>query len=117
MLLVHGDCATMGDHVRPGAVELAYLDPPFSVGTRFTARTKKGEARGRETAKSAAPLAYDDRWPSLESYLGWLEVRLALVRATLSDAGTMWLHLDQRAVHEAKLVCDRVFGARAFVGE
>jgi site-specific DNA-methyltransferase (adenine-specific) len=117
MLLVHGDSATLGDHVRPSSVELAYLDPPFSVGARFTARTKKGEARGRETAKVAAPIAYDDRWPSLECYLGWLEVRLALVRMALSDAGTMWLHLDQRAVHEAKLLCDRVFGARGFIGE
>ena len=29
----------------------------------------------------------------------------------------MWLHLDQRAVHEAKLVCDRVFGRKRFHGE
>jgi site-specific DNA-methyltransferase (adenine-specific) len=29
----------------------------------------------------------------------------------------MWLHLDQRAVHEAKLLCDRVFGHGAFAGE
>jgi site-specific DNA-methyltransferase (adenine-specific) len=62
-------------------------------------------------------VAYDDRWPSLESYLAWLLVRLAAVRDTLADAGTMWLHLDHRAVHEAKGVCDRVFGPAAFVGE
>jgi site-specific DNA-methyltransferase (adenine-specific) len=29
----------------------------------------------------------------------------------------MWLHLDHRAVHEAKLACDRVFGRKAFLGE
>ncbi len=29
----------------------------------------------------------------------------------------MWLHLDHRAVHEAKGLCDRVFGRRAFLGE
>jgi site-specific DNA-methyltransferase (adenine-specific) len=29
----------------------------------------------------------------------------------------MWLHLDHRAVHEAKVACDRVFGRGAFLGE
>src|SRR5271154_1127408 len=29
----------------------------------------------------------------------------------------MWLHLDHRAVHEAKTVCDRLFGRSAFLGE
>jgi site-specific DNA-methyltransferase (adenine-specific) len=29
----------------------------------------------------------------------------------------MWLHLDHRAVHEAKVLCDRVFGRAAFLGE
>ncbi len=38
-------------------------------------------------------------------------------RDCLSADGTMWLHLDHRAVHDAKVVCDRVFGRRAFLGE
>jgi site-specific DNA-methyltransferase (adenine-specific) len=29
----------------------------------------------------------------------------------------MWLHLDHRAVHEAKGLCDRLFGPKAFRGE
>jgi len=114
--LVHADALDVGRFVGEGSVELAYLDPPFAVGARFTARTKKLETRGRQT-KSGAPVAYDDRWPSLDAYLDWLEARLAAVRATLSPEGTLWLHLDQRAVHEAKARCDRVFGGGAFVGE
>jgi site-specific DNA-methyltransferase (adenine-specific) len=114
--LVHGDAKDVGAFVAAGSVELAYLDPPFAVGARFTARTKKTETRGRETG-SSAPVAYDDRWPSLESYLAWLEVRVAAVRDTLAETGTLWLHLDHRAVHEAKAVCDRVFGKARFVGE
>jgi site-specific DNA-methyltransferase (adenine-specific) len=114
--LVHADAKDVGAFVSPSSVELAYLDPPFAVGARFTARTKKSETRGRETG-SGAPVAYDDRWPSLESYLTWLEVRVAAVRDTLADTGTMWLHLDHRAVHEAKGLCDRVFGKDASIGE
>jgi site-specific DNA-methyltransferase (adenine-specific) len=114
--IIRADARDVCEFVAPGSVELAYLDPPFSVGARFTARTKAGEGRGRE-APGAGPVAYDDRWPSLESYLAWLEPRLSAVRETLSPAGTMWLHLDHRAVHEAKGLCDRLFGKGSFLGE
>lgn len=101
--LVHGDAIDLEKHVKPSSVELAYLDPPFAVGVAFKSR------RGT--------VAYDDRWPSLEAYLKWLEPRLAVTRELLSERGTMWLHLDHRAVHEAKLLCDRLYGREGFVGE
>lgn len=109
--LLHGDALELGGVVEPGAADLAYLDPPFKVEKTFGARLTRGESRAKGT------VAYDDTWASLEAYLAWLEERVAVVRSLLSDRGTMWLHLDQRAVHEAKLVCDRVFGAKAFRGE
>lgn len=109
-LVVHGDARDLATHVGSGTVDLAYLDPPFKVEKSFGARITGGtRARG--------PIAYDDSWASLAAYLAWLEERLAVVRELLSPRGTMWLHLDARAVHEAKVVCDRVFGARRFRGE
>lgn len=109
-VVVHGDARDLGDVVAEGAADLAYLDPPFMVDKRFAARVASGErAKGTH--------AYDDTWPSLEAYLAWLEERLVVVRALLSPRGTMWLHLDQRAVHEAKVLCDRVFGRARFHGE
>jgi site-specific DNA-methyltransferase (adenine-specific) len=71
------------------------MDPPFNVGTTFRAR------RG-------GPHAYEDRWPSLDAYLGWLEPRLRASFSLLAPEGTLWLHLDHRAVHEAKVLCDRM---------
>ena len=109
-LLVHADARELGAYVTAGSADLAYLDPPFKVEKSFGARVVKGtRARG--------PIAYNDTWASLDAYLAWLEARLAVVRDLLSPQGTMWLHLDSRAVHEAKVVCDRVFGARRFRGE
>ncbi|MBX3229984.1 MAG: site-specific DNA-methyltransferase [Labilithrix sp.] len=109
--LVHADARDLGRFVAAGSADLAYLDPPFKVEKTFGARVARG------TSRAKGPVAYDDTWPSLEAYLAWLEERVAIVRALLSPRGTMWLHLDQRAVHEAKVVCDRVFGARSFRGE
>ena len=111
-LLVQCDAADFGLHAPPGCAQLAYLDPPFNVGASFGARTR--ESNGW---RAHGTVAYQDRWPSLEAYLAWLEPRVAVVRECLSGEGTMWLHLDHRAVHEAKGVCDRVFGRRAFLGE
>jgi site-specific DNA-methyltransferase (adenine-specific) len=110
-VLVRCDAIDCGEHLAPGSAELAYLDPPFAVGTRFLARTRKGQARAHGDA------AYDDTWPSLESYLAWLEARVRVVRGLLGARGTMWLHLDHRAVHDMKRVCDAVFGRERFVGE
>ncbi len=113
--LVHGDaidaCRTLA---RP--FDLVYLDPPFNVGGRFTARTRAGERRGRAVAASG-PDAYGDAWGGIEGFLAMLEPRLAAVRDCLSPHATLWLHLDQRTVHEAKGVCDRLFGRGAFRGE
>jgi site-specific DNA-methyltransferase (adenine-specific) len=111
MLLAQADARSIDALVAPGSAQLAYLDPPFAVGITFGART-----RSRET-RAAGPIAYDDRWPSLDAYLAWLEPRLRAVRACLAPRATMWLHLDQRAVHEAKVLADGVFGKGAFAGE
>jgi site-specific DNA-methyltransferase (adenine-specific) len=81
------------------------------VGTRFAARTRKGQSRAKGDA------AYEDTWPSLDVYLAWLEARVRVVRDLLGVRGSMWLHLDHRAVHEAKGICDVVFGRQRFFGE
>ena len=110
-LLVRADAADVTAHVSPRSAQLAYLDPPFGVGTTFGARPSGSGSRARGAT------AYDDRWPSMDAYVAWLEPRIAAARETLSPEGTLWLHLDHRAVHEAKVACDRVFGRPAFLGE
>ncbi|MGO8998151.1 MAG: DNA-methyltransferase [Polyangiaceae bacterium] len=110
-VLARSDAIDLARHVGPESVELAYLDPPFAVGARFGARTRAQEPR------ASGPIAYDDRWPSMDAYVSWLEPRVRAVRTALSLRGTMWLHLDHRAVHEAKLLCDAIFPAGAFAGE
>lgn len=109
--LVHADAITAGDFAPAGSVELAYLDPPFAVGVTFGARSERGGAR------ASGAVAYDDRWPSLEAYLEWLADRARVVHTLLSDAGTMWLHLDHRAVHHAAVICDRIFAGGSRIGE
>jgi site-specific DNA-methyltransferase (adenine-specific) len=86
------------------------VDPPFNAGVRRGARRGRGErARGAD--------AYDDSWGGLDAFLRMLEPRLAAMRDAMSERASLWLHLDYRTVHDAKVLADRVFGRGAFRGE
>jgi site-specific DNA-methyltransferase (adenine-specific) len=109
--LIHGECLeVLGGLGELGSFDLAYMDPPFNAGGARGARQKKGE-------RIAGTFAYRDAWGGLDAFLAMLEPRLEAVRDALSPVGSLWLHLDHRAVHDAKVLADRVFGRSAFQGE
>lgn len=107
----HGDCLELVPELaKSGKFDLAYADPPFNAGGTRAARVGKGErAHGKH--------AYADAWSTVDAFLAMLEPRLAVVRDALSERGTLWLHLDHRTVHDAKVSADRVFGRSGFLGE
>ncbi|HVY46339.1 MAG TPA: DNA methyltransferase [Minicystis sp.] len=94
--------------------DLVYLDPPYGIGRAHAGRRAKGEHRAR--VAKGEPAAYADV-DGPDALVEMLAPRLAAIRARMSARATLWLHLDHRAVHEAKLLCDRVFGRGAFLGE
>lgn len=105
-----GDALEIGEHVGRRRFELVYVDPPYAVGKVHRARSGRG-------ARATGVRGYDDSWGGVVGLLAMLEPRLAVCRDLLTPEGTLWLHLDQRSVHEAKCLCDRVFGRAAFRGE
>lgn len=80
-----------------GSVDLAYIDPPFMTNKH------RGD--------------YDDRWKSIDDYLKFMEPRLMEARRVLKDTGSFYLHADKRAVHDLKLVLDKIFGRDNFRNE
>lgn len=82
---------------------LAYLDPPFFSGKKY--KMKDGE------------LAFDDRWPSLATYLMRLEDVVRETRELLIPEGSLVLHVDTKVSHHAKIMLDRIFGADCFASE
>ncbi|MEJ1923518.1 DNA-methyltransferase [Microbacterium sp. KHB019] len=57
---------------------------------------------------------YDDRF---DDYGGFLMPRLEEAWRLLADDGTLYLHLDYREAHYAKVMLDAVFGRDAFLNE
>ena len=77
-----------------GKIKCIYIDPPYNTGNVFE--------------------HYDD---GLEHSL-WLSLmkpHLELLRALLSDNGSLWISIDDDESHYLKVLCDEIFGRRNFV--
>ena len=111
--VLQGDCLDLVPTLVSRArdrFDLVYVDPPFNTGLKHSARRNKG-------ARAKGELAYHDFWGGLDAFVEMLEPRLAVCRDAMSERGSLWLHLDHRAVHDAKVAADRVFGRARFQGE
>jgi site-specific DNA-methyltransferase (adenine-specific) len=109
--LARGDCLTLiGEAARAGRFDLVYVDPPFDTRVRHRARGDRGHRAHGETA-------YTDSWGGIDAFIAMLGPRLAAMRDAMSERGALYLHLDYRAVHEAKVLADGIFGRAAFRGE
>lgn len=100
---------------RPQRFTLAYLDPPFLTGREHAEVARRRTANG-DIVRTLTP-AFDDRWDSLESYLTALADRVSAARDLLCDEGCLVLHVDPKTSHYAKVLCDEIFGPRAFASE
>lgn len=87
------------------SVDLVYTDPPFGTGDVQTMERKK-------SGVAISKMAYSDRH---EDYADFLMSHLVSLHRVLRDTGTMYLHLDQRWSHYAKVMCDEVFGRDNFL--
>ncbi|WP_321865264.1 site-specific DNA-methyltransferase [Paraburkholderia tropica] len=79
--------------------QLIYLDPPYSTGLGFASRSQEH--------------AYNDTLDGA-AYIEFMRRRLILMRETLDDAGSIYLHIGHQMVAELKLVMDEVFGRKNF---
>ncbi len=123
-LVIHGDNLGVIARLPDASFRLIYLDPPFNTGrtqsrqTLTTARSENGSRTGfkgqsYDTIKGAL-YSYDDRFAD---YWSFLEPRLAEAWRLLDDRGTLYLHLDYREVHYAKVALDALFGRECFLNE
>ena len=70
---------------------------------------------GREYERIRGDLrGYDDRF---DDYWGFLEPRLVEAWRLLADDGTLYLHLDYREAHYAKVLLDALVGRDRFLNE
>ena len=125
-LVVRADNADFLPTLPDGAFTMIYLDPPFNTGRvqrrqqTSMVRSADGEGdrigfKGRSYQTVKGTLAsYDD---AFDDYWSFLEPRLSEAWRLLADDGTLYLHLDYREVHYAKVLLDILFGRESFLNE
>lgn len=123
-LVVEADNLDALTRLPAGQFKMIYLDPPFNTGRpqrRQSLRTVRSPTGSRvgfkgqtyETIKGLLS-SYDD---SFSDYWGFLEPRLEEAYRLLSEDGTLYLHLDYREAHYAKVLLDALFGRESFLNE
>jgi len=123
-LVVGADNLAVIRSLPDAAFRLIYIDPPFNTGrvqsrqAITTVRNVDGTRTGfkghnYDTIKGLL-YSYDD---AFADYWEFLEPRLEEAWRLLDDEGTLYLHLDYREVHYAKVVLDALFGRENFLNE
>ncbi|WP_309123589.1 site-specific DNA-methyltransferase [Arthrobacter sp.] len=105
---------------------MIYVDPPFNTG-RSQRRQQTSMVRSAPGAGDRVGFkglsystvkgmlaSYDD---AFEDYWEFLVPRLAEAWRLLAEDGTLYVHLDYREVHYAKVMLDTLFGRECFLNE
>jgi DNA modification methylase len=99
--VIHGDAFAVAGKLPAASLDAIYIDPPFGTGA---------VQRGRGHS-------YVDRADDPAAFVAWLSPLLTASQRTLAATGSLFVHLDYRAVHYVKVELDRVFGRDRFVNE
>ena len=123
--IVLGDNLTVTAQLPDASVRLISLDPPFNTGRTQhhtpirTERAADGSDRVGFGGQSYASVRGERRsfGDSFDDYWAFLEPRLREAHRLLDDQGTLYLHLDFREAHYAKVALDELFGRDCFLNE
>jgi len=106
------------------SIPMVYVDPPFNTGKRQelnrtrTSRDADGDRVGfggqRYRSESISKMGYLD---SYSDYLEFLGPHLEEAKRVLQSDGSLFVHLDAREIHYAKVFLDGLFGRDRFMNE
>ena len=123
-VVFEGDNLTILPTLPDASVTLIYIDPPFNTGRKqkrhvtSSTRVDNGGSvgfKGKSYERIRGELRrYDD---TFDDYWTFLEPRLLEAWRLLADDGTLYLHLDYREAHYAKVLLDAIFGRESFLNE
>ncbi|MEY4313377.1 MAG: hypothetical protein RLZZ319_886 [Actinomycetota bacterium] len=122
--LVVGDNLDVMRGLADESFQVVYLDPPFNTGRRQERQTMSTSKNASGTRVGFGGASYDTVKGTLygyddafEDYWEFLEPRLREAHRLLADSGTLYLHLDYREAHYAKVALDALFGRECFLNE
>ena len=93
----------------PESIDLIYIDPPF--GTNSLRKSKTWDQQIQNLS------FYDSATSGIKTYVSFMVDRLEQMHRLLKNTGSIYVHLDYRAVHYIKCKMDEIFGTKNFINE
>jgi adenine-specific DNA-methyltransferase len=130
-LVIRGECISACAYLKEKGikVDLVYIDQPFASGADYAKKVylrrnpklaEKIAAAEQEMdideLKAFEEKMYGDIWQK-EDYLNWLYENLVAIKSIMSENASIFLHLDTKIGHYAKILMDEVFGESNFINE
>jgi adenine-specific DNA-methyltransferase len=107
-----------------GKVQCIFFDPPYGIkfNSNWQVSTQSRDVKdGKQSDISREPeqvKAFRDTWrDGIHSYLTYLRDRLTVMRALLTDSGSIFVQIGDENVHRVRAVMDEVFGEDNFVAQ
>ncbi len=123
--IYYGDNLTLLRSMKAASIDLIYVDPPFNTGRaqkRSRLKTIRDEVnpdrrgfkgQGYRTVKLGEQ-QFSDRFDDFQAFL---MPRMFEASRVLKPTGSLFLHLNAREVHHAKVWMDELFGRDSFINE
>lgn len=130
-LLIHGECLSACAYLKAQGitVDLVYIDPPFASGADYAKKiylrrnpklaeqlASAEQELDNDALRSFEETMYGDIWQK-EDYLNWMYENLLAIKSVMSDAASIYVHLDWHIGHYVKILLDEVFGEGNFLNE
>ena len=129
--IIRGECLSACAYLKEHGiqVDLVYIDPPFASGADYAKkvyiRRNPLVAKAIEQAESELDVEelkafeekmYGDVWDK-ERYLNWMYENLMAIKSVMSEAASIYVHLDYHIGHYVKILLDEIFGEDNFRNE
>jgi len=108
--IVLGDNLALLASLPTGSIDLVYADPPFGTGQRRRLGARNGHPVD-------GPVFPDPTRGGAAASVAWLRPRLVECHRVLRETGSLFLHVDWRISHRARLLLDELFGEACFRNE
>lgn len=130
-MIIRGECVSACAYLKDKGIEvdLVYIDPPFASGADYAKKVyirqnpKVAEAIAKaeqelvdDDLKSFEEKMYGDVWDK-EKYLNWMYENLMAIKSVMSEAASIYVHLDWHIGHYVKILMDEIFGENNFQRE
>lgn len=106
-----------------GKIKMIYIDPPYNTGKDFVYKDNFTEDKTEHEEESGQRDEYGRRLVANPESSGryhsdWLTMmypRLKLARNLLTDDGVIFISLNNIEIHNARKLCDEIFGQKNFI--